>query len=304
LKSELDIDALNAAFGRGDRVRFVESRLGGPVAELACPSGTAMVALQGAQVLSWRPGGMQDVFWLSPQARLGTGKSVRGGVPVCWPWFGPHPSDPAKPSHGFVRAATWEVVGSAGATGAAAVTLAYETNAATSTLWPCAARLSLTVTLAADLRLDLTTENLGGGTISITQALHTYFAVHEVEATRVEGLDGRTYIDSIDGNARKPQHGAIRIDREVDRIYIGSGDRVSLVDPLLGRRIDIDTHGSASTVVWNPWSEKAQRLGDVGEDGFRRFVCIETANAGPDTVPIPPGEAHRLAARYSVAPAT
>lgn len=297
-----DVAILNARLGKPGAIEFSMSELGGIVARLSSAAGTALVALKGGQVLSWMPAGEREVLWLSPMARLDGPKAVRGGVPVCWPWFGPHPADAHLPAHGFARTSEWRCVASQAKDDAVFVTLECEPGATARSLWPHSARLSLGVTLADTLRLDLTTTNTGSDPLAISEALHTYLGVGDISRTGVEGLDGARYIDSVDASTIKKQSGPITFDRETDRIYVGTHAQVSIRDPIFARRITITKEGSASTVVWNPWIDKAARLGDVGADGYRDFVCVETANAGPDLVTIAPGASHRLTTILAVEP--
>jgi glucose-6-phosphate 1-epimerase len=294
------LEWLNTHFRRQGAVAFARSPMGGIVAELTSPAGSATVALEGAQVLDWRQGAERGLLWLSPAARLGTGRPVRGGIPVCWPWFGPHPSDPAAPAHGFVRTRQWEVVRTEAEPDATRLLLATLVEAGDRPDWPHAAGLRLEIELGAGLALTLETQNLGKSAIELTEALHTYFRIGDIAAVRIDGLEGCAYIDKLDGGKLKSQSGPVTIDREVDRIYVGATDRLALVDPGLGRRISIDSVGSRSAVVWNPWLEKSARLGDMGPEGYRRMVCIETANAGDDRVILASGDTHRLEARLSV----
>lgn len=297
----IDIGVLEARFGRPGAVGIATSPLGGPVVELRAGDASATVALQGAQVLAWRTRG-RDLVWCSPAARLDSGRAVRGGIPVCWPWFGPHPTDPAKPQHGFVRTRLWQPVASGAAGGAASVTLEFHTTPADAALWPGVARVQLTVTLDRGLSLALSTENVGSGSLELTAALHTYFRVADATRVGIEGLDGCEYLDKVEGYARKRQAGPVRIAAEVDRIYLGETARIRLVDEAAGHRLDIKSRGSRSAVVWNPWVERTRQLGDMGApDAFRQMLCIETANAAEDVVRLAPGGRHSLDARYEVA---
>ncbi len=289
-----DADKLNARFAAGDAVRFDE-RLGGCVAGLRVADHTAVVALQGAQVLSFVPSGLGEALWLSPVARLGSGKAVRGGIPVCWPWFGPHPHEASKPAHGFVRARNWSVVEVAGDGDEARIVLAFEDfDERLEALWPHKAALQLEVSLGETLRVALTTRNTGVAPFLFTQALHTYLRVADITDVRVEGLEGSPYIDQLRAGRVCKSSRPIVIDGEVDRIYQDTADRVRVHDGEKGRVIEIAKTGSRSTVVWNPWIEKSARLGDMGEDGYRRMVCVETANAGRDAVTLDPGAYHTL----------
>ena len=217
----VNLDALNGRFAVGGALAFAMSPLGGAVARLKWRGSEATVALQGAQVLGWRHAGA-EMLWLSSASRLGTGKAMRGGIPVCWPWFGPHPGDPAKPSHGFVRTRAWEVASSAVDDAAVSITFSTRTGDGDRDLFPHDAEARLTVTLGAGLSLDLATHNLGPAALPLSQALHTYFRVSDIASVQVEGLAGQPYIDKLDDqNPRKTQAGPVMFSGETDRIYLG-----------------------------------------------------------------------------------
>ena len=280
--------------------------LGGPVLRLTSTGGTAEIALQGAQLLAWHPNGQAPVIWLSPTERLAnppaSPKPVRGGTPVCWPWFAAHPTDPAKPMHGFVRTQKWQVDRVERTDGAVRAELNISTKAADQPLWPHQASLTFTATLSDTLKLELTTHNTGTDAFALTQALHTYFAVSDISAVAVEGFDGQTYADKLDGFARKPQSGDIIFAGEVDRVYDEHSGVAVIVDRGFKRRIEITKSGSGSSVVWNPGSERCARMGDLGPDGYRTMVCVETANAGRDVITILSGGRYTLMASYRVLP--
>ncbi len=301
----VSLGALEARWGRTGAIRFAE-RYGGPVALLQAGGASAVVALQGAQVLSYVPAQQSEVLWLSPVARLGTGKAVRGGVPVCWPWFGPHPSDPAKPAHGFVRARPWSVTGSAATKNRSRLVLAYDASPKDASPksdadWPNRALAEIEVTLADTLTVSLSTENRGGIDLVLTQALHTYLAVGDIGAVTVAGLEGQRFIDQLAPGHMRMEQSPIGVACEIDRIYQESGGPVIVTDQKGARQIRIAKTGSRSTVLWNPWVEKSARLGDMGDEGYRHMLCVEAANAGNDTVTLAPGERHRLTTELSVA---
>ena len=285
---------LTAEFGRERAVRFGAGPNGSITAELSARGARASVALQGAQVLSYVPAGGCDVLWVSPDARFGPGTSVRGGIPICWPWFGQHASDATKPAHGFVRSAPWRVIASAHDEVTARISLAFATTPDHAQLWPHQARVRLDVTLGDALRLDLITDNTSQVSLPLTQALHSYFAISDVADVVIQGLEGTSYMDHAGERTRRTQSGPILLDREVDRVFDRSPETVVIDNRALDRRIKIAKAGSHSTVVWNPWIAKSARLGDMGPDGYRRMVCIETANAGEDIVRLAPGATHRL----------
>jgi glucose-6-phosphate 1-epimerase len=303
-----DLNTLNNLWGKPGRVDFLPSPLGGPVVELAGPAGTAVVALQGAQLLSWHPAGHAPVIWLSPVERLGTSKPVRGGTPVCWPWFGAHPSDSSQPAHGFVRTRIWTVAAAGVTAEGAWLELRYQTGPADAVHWPHQATAAVRITLDIQLSLTLRTDNTGSTGFNLTQALHTYFSVGEISDLTITGFENELYLDTLTNEPRQVQTGPITFAAEVDRIYDGHDQPASINDPRLGRRITITTGGSRSAVVWNPWTAKAARLGDLGpgddgQGGWRQFVCVETTNAGLDHVTVTPGHAHTITATYAVSQA-
>jgi D-hexose-6-phosphate mutarotase len=169
-------------------------------------------------------------------------------------------------------------------------------------LTPHAAALEVTlaVSVGAQLRVSLSTRNTGAVSIPLSQALHTYFNISDIDAVRVTGLEGCEYIDKVDGGMRKLQQGAVSIGGEVDRIYLQTDADSVIDDPGLQRRIRVKHEGSRSTVVWNPWIEKAAKLGDLGPDGHRHMLCVENANAADDARQLAPGEEHTLTAVIGV----
>ena len=254
------------------------------------PDGEAVLLLQGAQLLTWQPEGEAPVIWLSDRARYVKGKSVRGGIPICWPWFGPHASEPSYPAHGIARNLDWELVES------------HESGAKLrlipqSPFWPHTSMVECRFTVGKALEVELVTHNTGSEPFELGCALHTYFSVSDATDVEVLGLDNTSYIDKVEGG-RKIQDGPVRISGEVDRVYVGTDSDCILVDPGLNRKIRIEKQGSRSTVVWNPGAEKAEKFGDMGS--HLGMLCIETGNAADDVVTVQPGQSHRLWARYSV----
>ncbi|MDX2157470.1 MAG: D-hexose-6-phosphate mutarotase [Hyphomicrobiaceae bacterium] len=293
-----DHTQLTARFAVPGRIAIEASPLGGPVVRLIHGEQQALIALHGAQVLNWTIRG-QGLLWLSPVARIRDGKGIRGGIPVCWPWFADHPTDVGKPAHGFVRHRSWEMVAAKAEALSTSVVLAAPTVLADAAMWPHDAEARLTVSLGQSLGLALETVNTGSRSFSITEALHTYFRVSDIANAEIAGLDGCTYLDKLEAFARKRQSGAVHIDAEVDRIYLGDTAALELYDKGTRRRVLIESTGSRSAVVWNPWTAKTARLGDMGSpDAFRQMLCIETANAGDDVVTLPQGGRHELGVTY------
>ncbi|MFN3544770.1 MAG: dihydroxy-acid dehydratase [Thiobacillus sp.] len=268
--------------------------------------GRATICLQGAHLVSYRPKSQQaPVVWVSDAAKFAPGKSIRGGVPVCWPWFGPHDSESGFPAHGFARTVPWEVVGTRRRSDARTeICLQLVETDATRAQWPYATRLTLTIIVGDKLEVKLATTNTSDAPVKIGEALHTYFQISDIGAVKVEGLEGCEYHDKVEGFARKKQKGDIAFGGEVDRVYVNTGTDCVIVDPGLKRRIRIAKTGSQSTVVWTPWSEKAEKMGDMGKGksgaGWREMVCVESGNAMDNVVTVAPGATHTLAVTYSV----
>lgn len=271
-----------------------------PILEVHHPAVRAKVALHGAHLMEWTPTGLQPLIYLSPQAEYREGKAIRGGIPVCWPWFGPNESNPDLPSHGLARNRMWELSAASENETGVALTFALQDTPATRILWPHAFRLKLHMELGAELQLTLHMQNTGDTPVTITAALHSYLSVGDIRRVIVRGLDGAEYMDT--SGPRKPglQQGDLRFTGEVDRDYM-SANRVQVDDAALGRVITVQGSGSGSTVVWNPWIEKAKSLKDLPDEDYQRFVCIETANVWRDFVALAPGGTHELSATLRAA---
>lgn len=295
--------ALNAHYGVPGAVVFKEGPGGLAMVEVANARSTATIALQGAHLMTWTPRAEKSVIWLAAAANHAPGRPIRGGIPVCWPWFGPHATSPAFPNHGFARTAPWEVIlTQALADGGTKISLRLDQSDTTRAQWPHATRVELHMAVGGELELDLVTHNLGPKPVEIGDALHTYFEVGDIRRVLIRGLDGCPYLDKLDGGRRKQQSGPVRIGAEIDRIYLDSTGDCLIDDAAWSRRIRIAKRGSRSTVVWNPWSDKAAKMGDFGDNGYLSMVCVESANAADDIVTILPGEEHHLWVRYSVEP--
>ena len=292
------LDTLNATFALPGTLQFVDVAPGLPVAEISTPLASARIALQGGQVLNWQPADHRPVLWVSKAAVFESGKPVRGGVPVCWPWFG---AVPGKTMHGFARTRMWQVRSSGlGDAGQVVLRLGLSDDADTRALWDHAFDLELVVTVGAQLTLALTTRNTGTTPFEITQALHTYFCTGDIAQTRVQGLDDCSYLDKVQGMARCQQSGAVTFQGETDRVYIDTTADCLIEDPAWGRTLRVAKAGSASTVVWNPWSDKEKTMADMATGDYQQMLCVETCNAGPDAVTLAAGQAHALVATLSV----
>ncbi|MEI7842987.1 MAG: D-hexose-6-phosphate mutarotase [Gallionellaceae bacterium] len=297
----MTLTELNQRFAISNHVQFKEIAEGMIIAEVSNQHANSNIALQGAHIATWQPRGQEPVIWLSPLAKFAQGKSIRGGVPICWPWFGPHASDSKLSGHGYARTVPWEVLETkALPDGATFLRFGLIETEATRAQWPNSSPVQLEVTVGKKLRVELVTQNAGNEAFVLGEALHTYFQISDVAKMTIRGLEGCDYLDKVGEPARRTQQGGIVIESEVDRVYVDTDKDCVIEDKGLQRAIRIAKTGSRSTVVWNPWTEKANKMGDFGDHGYRGMVCVESANAFDNLVTVKPGETHRLAVEYSV----
>ena len=292
-----------------EQVQFMTGQGGLPKIGIQNDAACAEVCLMGAHVLSYCPVGQEEVLFLSKHSEFAqTGPAIRGGVPVCWPWFGPPNTKElpnAKTSHGFVRQYMWEVdefrLVSPRRT---EVTLLLRDSPASRAIWPYSFELRMKISVGATLEMSLETVNTGDIPFTFAQALHSYFSIGEVSQVRIKGLDGLKFIDKAPATppAPNPQQGEIAITEETDRIYLGHEGQAIIVDPVKHREIVIDKSNSNTSVVWNPWVAKSQRMPDFGDEEFHQMLCVETCNVADDAVLLSPGRHHSLAATISVRP--
>ena len=267
-----------------------------PALRLANALGEAVVCLHGAHVVHFQPAGQRPVLWMSASSWFADGKPIRGGVPVCAPWFGPHATDAKLPAHGLVRTRAWTqtAVGEC-PDGRTWLTLTLAADSEMLALWPHAFSAALTITVGTSLTIELAIRNTGTAPFLLGEALHTYFAVSDVRQIRLSGLAGAVYLDKMDGGARKVQSAEpITITAQTDRVYFATEEAVVIEDPGFERRIFVRKSGSGVTVVWNPWIEKAAALADFGDEEWPGMVCVEAANAADSTVVVPPNFTHHL----------
>lgn len=277
---------------------------GYPVIHIQHPSASARVALHGAHVMEWAPAGQAPVLYMSPQSIYAEGKPLRGGIPVCWPWFSAHPADPAQPMHGLARIRFWQLDHAHANDHCATLQLSLPASPDTSAHWPPHIHCQLHVSIGAELEVALTTVNTGSAPYPLTEALHTYLATGDITRASVTGLEGAGYLDTVGTHAPRRQDGAITFDREVDRRYLDAS-AVEVKDPARRRTITVHKHGSSTTVVWNPWIEKSARLPDLPDDAWQHFLCVEAANASPpepQPLQIAPRASHTLLTRLSLSP--
>lgn len=296
-------DTLNEQFGLQGAVRFEEGPGGLTRMWVDITTGQAEIYLQGAHVARWQPAtAVHPVLFMSEKTQYAHGKPLRGGIPVIFPWFGDRSDGMAGPAHGFVRTMDWTVAATERRPDGVGLSFRMLPSQQSRDYGFGDFLVMYDVVVGKTLELTLRVENPGDAPLRFEEALHAYFAVSDIAQVRVQGLDGASYLDKTDGMQRKTQTGAIQFERETDRLFVGTSAPVTIEDPGWRRSLVIDKRHSASTVVWNPWTEKATRLTDLGAASYPHMVCVEPANANENAVTLEPGETHAMGVTISVAP--
>lgn len=297
------IDALNVRFGIAGIAQIKAGRGGLPIVHLTSPAATAEISLYGAQVTQWKPAGAEEVLFLSEKSYWESGRAIRGGIPVCFPWFGDKADDATAPKHGYVRTREWRLDSlSALDDGSVTLVCITENDASTRGLWPHEYCVAYRITVGVKLRLELTVINRGKSPMRFEEALHSYLQVGRVQDVTVAGLDGLTYLDKTDKYREKAQSGEVTITAETDRIYLNASGPVDVVDPELGRIVRTEKVNSQNTVVWNPWSEQVAKLPDMDIHQWEKMVCVEAGNVQGAAIQLDPGEEHTMRTTLSATP--
>jgi len=278
----------------------VDGNGGLPKVSVTTPECVGEMYLHGAHITSWKPSGGEEVLFLSSQARWGPGHAIRGGVPICFPWFGAKSDDPTAPPHGFVRTKAWSLESISQVGGAVTVSMFTESDESTKKWWPADFRLVYRATFGPELSLELLVTNTGRTEFRFEEALHAYHRVGNILVARLRGLDGVQYLDKTDSNRKKMQHGEVAITSETDRVYLDTTNAVEIDDPGMHRLTHVLKENSRTTVVWNPWIDKARALSDMRDDAWRQMICIESSNVTEFAVDLAPGQHHTMKARVRV----
>lgn len=290
----------NERFGISGMAEVVAGQGGLAMVRITTDAATAEIYLHGAQVTSWRPVGADEVLFVSKQSLWVDGKAIRGGIPICFPWFRGKADDAKAPAHGVVRTKEWELTGIAQEGDAVTVTLATENDEAGRKWWPHEFGVEYRVRVGKELSLALTVVNTGGSGMRFEEALHTYHRVGDAEKVSVTGLNGTAYLDNMDGNREKRQTGDVVFRAQTDNAYLDTTETLEVVDPVLRRRIRTEKSNSRTTVVWNPWREGAKALADFGDQEWRVMACVEASNIIAYAVELGAGEKHTMTAVLSV----
>jgi len=288
-----------------DSVELVDGPAGLSLLRLSTPVARGELYLQGAHISAWAPAGEAEVIWMSKASMFAPAQPLRGGVPICFPWFGPGRDSSMSPVHGYARLAEWSLASAEDVDGAVTLVLRL-TDADVAGLpgavkWQHPFELTYRVSFGVELAVAFTVRNTGTEEFVFEEALHTYIAIGDIHQVRIEGLGGSQYLDRAPGAAteRVTQVGPVTFTGETDRLYY-SASPASVIDIAGGRRITVASDGSTNTVVWNPWIAKAAAMPDYGDEEWREMVCLEAANALVNAVTLNPGAEHTMSAQYAV----
>jgi glucose-6-phosphate 1-epimerase len=290
---------LKEQFGIPGVLEFETTASGLVLARIATHAAEATVFVQGAHLTNWQPAGEEPVLFLSAKSEMAPGRAIRGGVPVIFPWFGPRTDGKPGPAHGFARTQEWELAFAALTGDALRLTWTLGPSEASRALGFDHFRVAYEMTIGQTLTLQMTVANASsaGTSLAFEEALHTYFAVANAEKVWIDGLGGTAYLDKVDGMKQKVQpKGAFKLTGRTDRGYLETPATCVLRDEAAERRIVVEKAGSSSTVVWNPWSDLTATMADMEPEGWRRMLCVETANVGASAVTLAPGAAHTMRA--------
>ena len=295
------LEELDRRFGIPGVARICEGERGLPRIRITGLGAEGEMYLHGAQVTSWRPAGSDEVLFLSTKSRWQEGQAIRGGIPICFPWFRTKADDPKAPAHGFVRTRSWRLEAIVKDKSGICVSMSIESDEQTRRWWPADFRLLHRVVFGPRLTLELICTNTGKTALRFEEALHTYTRVADVANVRLQGLDMVHFLDNTDSNTEKVQRGDVKIASATDNAFVGTQSDVDLIDPALRRHIRLEKANSLTTVVWNPWREGAARLSDLGDGEWTQFLCVEASNILNASVILAPGEEHKMTAVLSSA---
>jgi D-hexose-6-phosphate mutarotase len=277
-------------------VTVQEGSGGLPFVQIRNRAAQAKICLLGATVMEYQPEGAQPVLWVSPNSVYQAGESIRAGIPVCWPWFGQHPSAaPGLPGHGFIRTGLWTVITTEeNSPDLTTVVLGTDDSQISHPIFPNRYSLRLRVQVGKELRVTLATTNRGENDFQFSAALHTYFQISDIANIKIDGLDNVPFLDKVRKFAQFAEPGPIQIAGQVDRVYINTESTCVIDDPAWQRQIVIEKEGSRTTVVWNPWATLSAAAPDLGPDAYRHYVCVETVLGPQENKILPAGETHEL----------
>jgi glucose-6-phosphate 1-epimerase len=295
------IEQLNNKFGISDSLIFREMENNLTSIVISNPYADAIISLYGGQVLSFKPKNELDLLYISPLSNFKIGKAIRGGIPLCFPWFGPHPTDQSKPQHGFGRLMTWEVMQALELlSGDTEIILKLSTSDETKEYWAHDFLAELTILVGKKLSVSLKITNQGTTPFNYSCALHSYYQVSDITNISIKGLNQTPYYKHGESGDFLQNTPELVFQKMEDRHYFNTEETCFIEDQNYNRTIKVSKSGSKITTVWNPWIENCASISDLPDDGYRSFVCIEAVNSFDDSITLSPGESHKTAAHLEI----
>jgi len=298
--TENTVKELQAAHSIPGVAEVVIGNGGLPKVGIQIPACSGEIYLHGAHVTSWKPADSEETIFVSKESRWEDGRAIRGGIPICFPWFRNKADNPKAPQHGFARITSWTLNSIMATDDEVKVEMSSASSADSRVWWPEDFSLTYRATFGKTLTLELEMHNTGRSSLRFEEALHTYHCVGDVGNIRIGGLDGATYLDNTDANKACHQRGEIEFNSQVDRAYLGTDHPIRLLDLQFGRRVTVVKANSLTTVVWNPWKEGAHAMSDMNDDEWKQMACIEASNIRDFAIELQPGQQHTMRATIFV----
>lgn len=296
----IDIDELDDKFSIEGEVGFGELENDLVFLTVSNKYADVDICLYGAHVTSFRPHNSMEILWMSPESNFEVGKAIRGGIPVCFPWFGPHKTDPQMPQHGFARLMYWDVLETATLpSGETKIRLQLCSSEETKAYWPHDFCAQLTVVVGLKLTVTLKVTNTSSVPFDYTCALHSYFSLSSIDNLLIHGLEKTTYYNQLSGENGFQEEEILQIQEPTTRHYLDTESPVIIEDSIYRRKIRVAKAGSKVTTVWNPWEETSASIADLPDDGYETFVCVEAVNAFNDVIRLSPEESHETSTMIS-----
>lgn len=296
----MNVDDLNDKFGIEAEVGFYEEE-GLVLAMVSNKHADATISLYGAHILNYSPARNVELLWMSPESNLEQGKAIRGGIPICFPWFGLHESDNSLPQHGFARILNWEVTNTETlADGSNQIVFQLCSSEETKKYWASDFCAEMIFTIGQKLNVSFKVTNTSSKSLDYTCALHSYFSLSGIENITIEGLANTRYENQLDGGDYIQEDELLSISEATTRHYYNTETTCVINDPIFNRRISVEKTGSKNSTVWNPWAETCTQMNDMPDEGYESFVCLETVNKIDDVICLEPGQAHETTAIIGV----
>lgn len=278
------LEELNELFALEDCLSFELHPSGLILGRVSIPECRAEFMLYGAHVLSYQPANRdRSILFVSDKAIFERGKPIRGGIPICFPWFGSNGENSNLPAHGWARTNEWQLIETARLPNQVIVRMVLSHDEI---------QVTVEMVFGTELSVDVAAVNNRDVPLSFEIALHTYFQIHSIDDVEITGLESVPYVDQLKNVTHPGNNLVIRFTEETDRIYQGIVDQIKVVEKVGRSRFCIVPRGSRSTVVWNPWIEKSKRMIDFGDEEYLKMCCVETANVRANKIVLSPGESH------------